>query len=203
MEPEHNNKMQRKRDRESNNATEILSDSENESEEEFEKEIKEPPVSLEIADWTNAKTRHCGFDTNESAILDDDEKLRVKTLMKPYCAPIEPDELDYHELAYLLNRAFVASFYIPFLRDFVKASQANDNLAFLPYFSRFTAWWETRDTKPPSRTCSKSGDSRNGSDGGWDSRSLVVRPAPTTEAPSASTSDRASQVLLLENWLKP
>ncbi|KAH0360653.1 hypothetical protein KCU65_g9256, partial [Aureobasidium melanogenum] len=158
---------------------EKLSDSEDEFEEEFKeikKELKQCPASPEVKDWTNARVLNCGFDINKSTILDDEEKITVKELMVAYVGGAEADELAvlHYELAYLLNKAFVAPFDIQILRNFTKALQVNDDLTSLPSFSLFAAWWNIRDS------CTRS-SSENSSSSGWGSRSLVVRPAPTAK----------------------
>ncbi|CAD0112626.1 unnamed protein product, partial [Aureobasidium uvarum] len=111
----------------------------------------------EAEDWSDARVKNCGFDIEESKNLDDDEKNQVKTLMKAYReSESDGGKKPHHELAKLLDRAFVARFDIRILRDFEKAALANDDISSLPSFSRFADWWKTRDTEPRDRTRSRS-----------------------------------------------
>lgn len=113
----------------------------------------------EDEDWTNDSkhvVRDCNFNIDKSKRLDDEEKARVKFLVKQYKFE-KPDysEQHNHELASLLNKAFKISFDVQILHDFTKARRVNFNLWGLQTFSTFAAWWENRKVKTRSRSLKK------------------------------------------------
>jgi hypothetical protein len=92
--------------------------------------------------------------------LDDKEKSRVKILVKEYTAkdPLEFEEHN-HELAALLDKAFVAKFDVKILSNFTTARKINLGLLSLQTFATFASWWEARDVKSGSSTSSESSSS--------------------------------------------
>jgi hypothetical protein len=84
---------------------------------------------LVIEDWTDARKhiiRKCNFDIDNSAKLYGEEKDRVKILMKEY---VIKDPIDFekhnHELALLLDKAFVAKFDVKILHKFTAVREVN------------------------------------------------------------------------------
>jgi hypothetical protein len=110
--------------------------------------------SLEVEDWTDIRkhtVRQCTFSIDDSTKLDRKEKDRVKNLMREYVVkdPIEVEK-HKHELAVLLDKAFVAKFDIKILNDFTAARKINFDLFSLQTFTAFASWWENVEVEPPS-----------------------------------------------------
>ncbi|KAH0360654.1 hypothetical protein KCU65_g9255, partial [Aureobasidium melanogenum] len=119
----------------------------------------EQEESSEDEDWTDDSkhvVHRCKFKIDKSKRLNDEEKARVKLLMKQYKIQKPEDFEQYnHELASLLNKAFKASFDVQILHDFTKARKTNSNIRRLKTFARFAAWWENRKQKASSRSLEK------------------------------------------------
>jgi hypothetical protein len=104
--------------------------------------------SRKTEDWSDARVKRCGLDINRSKALAGSEKLRVTELMKCFREGEEADADEHtnHDLADLLDRAFMAPFDVQILFDYRKAALANDDISSLPSFSRFADWWDRRDS---------------------------------------------------------
>ncbi|KAK6003920.1 hypothetical protein QM012_008770 [Aureobasidium pullulans] len=89
-----------------------------------------------------------------SVNLDDEAKIRVKTLMTEYMTK-EPSEFRKHdrELTMLLNKAFVTHFDISILKNFAKAREVNLDLFSLHTFASFAAWWKQNEAGSHSCSC--------------------------------------------------
>ncbi|KAG9957198.1 hypothetical protein KCU61_g9295, partial [Aureobasidium melanogenum] len=113
--------------------------------------------STTVEDWNdNSKhiVRNCKFDIDQSLKLSDEAKVRVKTLMTEYMTKEPVDFKQYnHELAMLLNKAFVTYFDIPILHNFTKAREVNLDLSSLQTFAGFAAWWKQNEVGAHSGSC--------------------------------------------------
>ncbi|KAG9595218.1 hypothetical protein KCU77_g6257, partial [Aureobasidium melanogenum] len=116
-----------------------------------------------VEDWDdNSKhiVRNCKFNIDQSLNLSDEAKVRVKTLMTEYMTKEPADFKQYnHELAMLLNKAFVTYFDISILHNFAKAREVNLDLSSLQTFAGFAAWWKQNEVGAHSGscTCSRTG----------------------------------------------
>lgn len=58
-----------------------------------------------------------------------------------------------HELALLLNKAFVTHFDISILQNYTKAREVNLDLSSLHTFAGFAAWWKQNEVGSHSTSC--------------------------------------------------
>ncbi|KAG9667852.1 hypothetical protein KCU99_g8766, partial [Aureobasidium melanogenum] len=119
--------------------------------------VPEEEEPIEVENWTdNSKhvVRNCKFDVDQSVNLSDEEKIRVKTLMTEYITKEPADfQKHNHELAKLLNKAFVTHFDISILHNFTKAREVNLDLSSLHTFASFAAWWKQNEVGLHSTSC--------------------------------------------------